>query len=374
MSKHERGSKRDQILTWWQKVEQRSLELSLEYSHCKITDVSNCYPSIYSHAIAWAIHGREFIKIRDNRENKDLIGNQLDELIRGSREGQTNGIPQASLLAHILAELVLGYCDTGISEACKHIKNLKILRYRDDYRIFGMSDTDCAQALKIVSQELNKFGMKLGSAKTTHETNLIVGAVKQDKLRALRLPPKQKTLQKQLLLIHGFCREHLGSGALKPLLSDFIAQLEQADLPKRLEFENPKVLTAVLMDIGALSPGVFPAVATATSIILSHLSEEERKSLFEGVLAKASRIPNNGYLEIWLQRIAAPNKIAFASSEKMCRLLSEESSTLWNFSWIKEKRLREALENYSIIDRTEFETLSKYIEREEFDAFWTGYN
>jgi hypothetical protein len=32
-------SKQDQILNWWKRVEQRSLELSLEYSHCKLTDV-----------------------------------------------------------------------------------------------------------------------------------------------------------------------------------------------------------------------------------------------------------------------------------------------------------------------------------------------
>jgi hypothetical protein len=143
-------SKKEQILNWWKKVEQRSLELSLEYSHCKLTDVSNCYPSIYSHAIGWAIHGRKPLKNKNNRFNDALLGNQIDKLIRGSRQGQTNGIPQASLLSHILAELVLGYCDLGINERVEQIEGVKILRYRDDYRIFGSSDADCGRVLKII--------------------------------------------------------------------------------------------------------------------------------------------------------------------------------------------------------------------------------
>lgn len=295
-------SKQDQILNWWKRVEQRSLELSLEYSHCKLTDVSNCYPSIYSHAIGWAIHGRPFLKIKKNRFDDSLLGNQLDKLIRSSREGQTNGIPQASMLSHLLAELVLGYCDVAINERAAEISGVKILRYRDDYRIFGSSDSDCGTVLKIISEELIKFGMRLGSAKTSDENNLVVGAVKKEKVQALKLQLNQRTLQKQLLMIHDYCVGQPGAGALKFLLSEFIKSLEAKDAALVLERENPTVLVAILMDIGSTSPNVFPAVATASSMIISHLSKEERERVFSLILKKTSRIPNNGYLEIWLQR------------------------------------------------------------------------
>lgn len=46
-----------QIMSWWQAVEQRSLTFSLEYSHLLHTDVTDCYGSLYTHSIAWAIHG-----------------------------------------------------------------------------------------------------------------------------------------------------------------------------------------------------------------------------------------------------------------------------------------------------------------------------
>ena len=302
-------NKKEQILNWWKRVEQRSLELSLEYSHCKLTDVSNCYPSIYSHAIGWAIHGREFLKSGKNRFDKNLIGNQFDILIRGSREGQTNGIPQASLLSHVLAELVLGYCDLGINKRIAELENVKVLRYRDDYRIFGSSDSECGTVLKIISEELIKFGMRLGSAKTTDEKNLVAGAVKKDKIQALKLFRNQKTFQKQLLVVHDFSLNFPGAGALKFLLSEFIKQLEHSSARSRLEKENLTVLVAILMDIGAISPNVFPAVATASSMILNQLGRKSKAELFGLILKKTARIPNNGYLEIWLQRIAAANKI-----------------------------------------------------------------
>ena len=368
------NSKKEQILNWWKKVEQRSLELSLQFSHCKITDVSNCYPSIYSHSIGWAIHGREFLKESTNRFDDSLLGNQIDKLIRGSREGQTNGIPQASLLSHVLAELVLGYCDLGINKRAEKIDGVKVLRYRDDYRIFGSSDTDCNAVLKIISEELIKFGMRLGSAKTTDERNLVVGAVKKDKIQALKLPFKQETLLKQLLIIHDFCVKNAGAGALKFLLSEFIKELENNSSAKRLARENSNVLVAILMDIGAISPNVFPAVATASSMILNNLGRQQQRELFPLILEKTSRIPNNGYLEIWLQRIAIANKMEFLSAEVMCQLLEPDAKSIWNFSWIDAEDTRNSLKGYSIIKHIEIDTLKPYIERSEFDAFWKGYD
>ena len=51
-----------QIMNWWQKVEQRSLAYSLEFSHVLHTDVTDCYGSLYTHSISWALHGFEEAK------------------------------------------------------------------------------------------------------------------------------------------------------------------------------------------------------------------------------------------------------------------------------------------------------------------------
>lgn len=369
VSEQEKSNKKEQILTWWKRIEQRSLELSLEFSHCTLTDVTNCYPSIYSHAIAWAVHDRDFAK--SNPFDKSLLGNQLDILIRNSREGQTNGIPQASLLSHIFAELVLGYCDTMISKKLSENDGIKILRYRDDYRIFGNSDSDCANALKVISEELITFGMRLGASKTTDEKNLISGSVKREKMKALKVNLNQRTLQKDLLIIHDYCLENPGAGATKQLLSKFTIRLRKArNRSTWVDRENSRVLIAILLDIGAISPIAFPAIAEAISLILDRQSNEEKVALFELILKRAKRIPNNGYLELWLQRIAIPNNLDFSSNEAMSKLLEVNSNSIWNFNWIDNNKLRESLKKYSIVDQAEISNLKTYIEPAEIDAFW----
>lgn len=54
--------KAKQILKWWESVEQESICLSLEYEYVFDTDVADCYSSIYTHSIAWAIEGKDIAK------------------------------------------------------------------------------------------------------------------------------------------------------------------------------------------------------------------------------------------------------------------------------------------------------------------------
>jgi hypothetical protein len=53
-----------------------------------------------------ALYGKE--EAKDNR-HKSSLGNDVDKLIRSMRYGQTNGIPQGSVLMDFIAEMVLGY-------------------------------------------------------------------------------------------------------------------------------------------------------------------------------------------------------------------------------------------------------------------------
>lgn len=69
----------EQILSWWEKLEQEQLKLALNYSYCIHTDITDCYPSIYTHTIPWSIHGKEWAKV--NRNDKSALGNKLDNKI-----------------------------------------------------------------------------------------------------------------------------------------------------------------------------------------------------------------------------------------------------------------------------------------------------
>lgn len=111
-----RKNKGAQILHWWQGIEQATIDLALNFKYVFHADVSDCYSSIYTHSIAWAMHGKENAK--KNKRNRSLTGNMIDLYIQSMQYGQTNGIPQGSVLLDFIAEIILGYSVLLLSEKC----------------------------------------------------------------------------------------------------------------------------------------------------------------------------------------------------------------------------------------------------------------
>lgn len=66
-----------------------------------------------------------------------------------------------------IAEIVLGYGDTLISNRLEeeNINNYKILRYRDDYRVFSNNRDELNEILKIILEELATLNMRLNTQK-----------------------------------------------------------------------------------------------------------------------------------------------------------------------------------------------------------------
>lgn len=371
----EEGTDRaEQVTSWWQNIEQQSLKLSLQYSHLLHTDVTDCYGSIYTHSIAWAIHDKPFVKA--NKNNNHLLGNQIDTIIRDSRNGQTNGIPQGSVLMDFIAELVLGYVDLLIKEQLDEEKittdDCHILRYRDDYRIFTNSDNMAEQVLKVISSCVMKVGMKLGASKTIFSRNVVEGSIKSDKLAAITLQDlgteRAKSIQKQLLRIHAFSQQYPNSGALKRLLGEFH---DTAFEKTKTEFNDDlAVQIAILTDIAFTSPSTIPVVAALLSKYLSFGDKKEREELWNKIYKKLSLIPNNGYLEIWLQRIVIPKtvKLPFKTNEPISRIVNNLKVVLWDNSWISSYALQSAMEVRKIIVSNP-EDIDPIIPREEIELF-----
>ena len=61
-----------------------------------------------------------------------------------------------------VAECVLGYVDSAITTEFDEPRDFRILRYRDDYRIFTNSDERGEFILKVISDKLRSVGMRLG--------------------------------------------------------------------------------------------------------------------------------------------------------------------------------------------------------------------
>lgn len=338
-----------QIKSWWQNVEQRSLAYSLEFSHLLHTDVTDCYGTLYTHSIAWALHGLP--KAKEEKTNKSLLGNNIDSHIQASRYGQTNGIAQGSVLMDFIAEIVLGYVDQQINLELAGNSDIRILRYRDDYRIFANSDERAETILKIISDKLRTVGMRLGVSKTFSCKNVVEGSIKPDKLAGIEQQDlgtsNAKTIQKQLLRLHSFGQRFPNSGALRRLVGEFHTNIaNQTQVPDDLD-----VQVAIATDIAFVSPSTFPAVAGILSHLISLVPSERKVLLWTKVRAKMARVPYNGYLEIWLQRVTQPKTvgISFESSEPICQIVNGASPQLWESSWIASDALKKALDVRKIV-------------------------
>ncbi|NMF91001.1 RNA-directed DNA polymerase [Aromatoleum petrolei] len=357
-----------QIKSWWQSVEQRSLTYSLEFSHLLHTDVTDCYGSMYTHSIAWALHGLS--KAKEEKTNKALLGNKIDSHIQASRYGQTNGIAQGSVLMDFIAEIVLGYVDEQINLELTGSTDIRVLRYRDDYRIFANSDERAEAVLKIVSDKLRAVGMRLGVSKTISCRNVVEGSIKPDKLAGIEQQDlgtsNAKTIQKQLLRLHSFGQRFPNSGALRRLVGDFHTNVsKQTEAPDDLD-----VQVAIATDIAFVSPSTFPAVAGILSHLISLAPSEEKVRLWTKVREKMARVPYNGYLEIWLQRVTQPKAVGikFESNEPICQIVNGASPQLWESGWIASDALKKALDVSKIVIADAGEAM-EVVQPEEVELF-----
>lgn len=357
-----------QVKRWWQRVEQRSLIYSLEFSHVLHTDVTDCYGSLYTHSIAWALHGLE--EAKKNKSKSSLLGNKIDAHIQASRYGQTNGISQGSVLMDFVAEIVLGYIDQQINNELKNQADVRILRYRDDYRIFANSDERAEDILKIISDKLRIVGMKLGVSKTFSCRNVVEGSIKPDKLAGIELQDlgkeNAKTIQKQLLRLHSFGQRFPNSGALRRLVSEFHTHVStQTEASDDLE-----VQVAIATDIAFVSPATFPAIAGILSHLISLAPLEEKVRLWTKVRNKMSRVPYNGYLEVWLQRVIQPKTVGipFVSDEPICQIVNGQRPKLWESGWIAGNALKNALDVSKIVVSSA-EDIEEVITPEEVKLF-----
>ena len=354
-----------QILNWWQGIEQGSIEFALDYNYAFHADITDCYSAIYTHSIAWAAHGKA--KAKAARNDKTLIGNIIDSHIQDMRHGQTNGIPQGSTLMDFISELVLGYADLELSDRLKTagIREFRILRYRDDYRIFVQSPQIGEAILKALTEVCVDLGLKLNASKTTGAQLVVSNAIKPDKQAWLRGRQGDPNLQKHLLVIHAHGHDFPNAGSLTVALTHFHERLNRT---KRIS--NPVVLISIATDIAYHSPKAFPVCSAIISKLLSALaSKAARVDAIQKIHAKLSQLPNTGHMEVWLQRISHSFVPNLAYKETLCRLVKGDSVVLWNNGWISSARLKATIDPAKIVNKAKLRSLRPVVRPKEIELF-----
>ncbi len=299
-----------QIITWWEGIEQESIKMSLKYKYVMHTDIVDCYGSIYTHAIPWALYGKETAK--NNRNDQKLLGNQIDSVLRNMNFGQTNGIPQGSVLMDFISEILLYYVDSELFKKCDKSLKFEILRYRDDYRIFANDITTAKIVVKNLSDILiDTGGMRLSTGKTQVSDCVVSGSVKPDKLDYFEKFKSVDSLRQLMFNTYLFAKKHPNSGASLRVLQLFSERLKSRifelsistlkGCSKEINFDA-QFYIGVLAEFLLRFPRTYPIVCGMIFDLTETLPNSERKKIWDMLKIKSKDVPNNELLRIWMER------------------------------------------------------------------------
>jgi RNA-directed DNA polymerase len=360
-----------QISSWLDKFEGESIKLGMKYEYMYKTDISNCYSSVYTHSVAWAIHTKTVAKaIR----GKNLFGNRIDEYLQAMTNGQTNGIPEGSTLMDFIAEVVLGYTDELLAQELAKANlptfDYQILRYRDDYRIFVHQELIGEEILKLLSKNLMDFGMRLNQNKTGKSHHIILDSIKPTKLtsydRHRRRIRSNLQLRNELLSILHAGQNSIDPGHIRTRLEDLVKLLEKR---RGLTTGHEMEILSILVNIAFEKPVTFPIIAKLISALLMQLPYAKQE-IFDDILRKLRLLPNSGLLEIWLQRIAKPHGIYLVYNEPLCQLLNAGTVTkLFDDSWQANSSFADLSLDLNFVDKGALNNLTWEVAMEEVAIF-----
>ncbi len=127
-------------------------------------DISNYFPSIYTHSIPWALVGKKVAKLKSTPLYSGEWFNKIDEYTRKVKEDETHGILIGSHSSNLISEIILVAVDDELWK-----KEYKYIRKVDDYICYVNNQEDAEQFLVDLSSELKKYGLTLNHKKTKIE-------------------------------------------------------------------------------------------------------------------------------------------------------------------------------------------------------------
>lgn len=136
------------------------IENSFGHRYLVHADISNFYPSIYSHAIPWALVGHKIAKKQRGWKYQSLWFNQLDEKVRLLKRGETQGIAIGPATSSIISELILAKVDEKLQ------MEFKYTRFIDDFTAFFETEDRARTFIRRLGEELTKYNLLLNLPKT----------------------------------------------------------------------------------------------------------------------------------------------------------------------------------------------------------------
>lgn len=136
-------------------------DIIIKSKYVALADISNCFPSIYSHSISWALVGKTFAKSKSKPLYKNEWFNQLDFNTRNLKHGETNGILIGPHSSNLISEIILVAVDDELTK-----KGFKYIRNIDDYTCYVDTYDEADKFFMCLSEELKKYELTLNSKKS----------------------------------------------------------------------------------------------------------------------------------------------------------------------------------------------------------------
>ena len=382
------------INNWWNSMEQRSIELSLEYRYMFVTDITNCYGSVNPQTFDWAF------ALKDTTIATGIqspIAQNIQKFLRALQQGRNIGIPQGSAIFDFVGEIILGYSDLLLHESLqakakeyegqgKTFPDYEIIRYRDDYRIFCSNREALEDISYILQQVLERLNFRMNSQKTKISDSIVTDAVKSDKLAYIYNTPifNKKgvdfdSFEKHLFYILMFSRQYPDSGSVRTMLSDIdkriadhLKSLDEKSTSKAEDWESValgeeakpakaegvfselktyyrskyipggsvRALSAVCTQIALENVGCSHYALRIISRMIDSLKDmNEKRSIIDLVYHKLCNQPNSSYNQLWLQNMTYTQDKKQGTSPytlRLCQLVAGKAvEPLWNNDWLK---------------------------------------
>lgn len=383
ISQSDESNKAISVTRWWDRIEQESLRLALDYRFMFKTDILNCYPSIYTHSLEWAFAKNGRIGVKKDRAKGIIehnLGTEIDNKIKNMNQQQTNGIPQGSALMDFIAEFVLGGTDIELDMRINlelTDKDFKILRYRDDYRIFSNDYKTGHTIMKILNEVLYSWNLKMNSSKTSESSDIITASVKSEKQEEIYLAPVKQSFQKEIMRIYILSKKYPNAGLIAKNLTDYYDNLNKYKKTIKVDYE---VVSAITTMVAFHSPRYIPqAAAILTKTIELSKNTLDRKIIIDKIVKKFRDVPNTAYIDLWLQRITDVKDIesySFDGSTITKVAIDElDNGALWNSDWLKpeHKKVINTVKISQLAKQIELGEFSPVIERKEFQLYRQTY-
>lgn len=134
---------------------------SLGFKYELSLDISRFFPTLYTHVIPWAIHTKKIAK--QKRNDKSLLGNQIDDHTRFTQSNQTMGIPIGPDSSLLISEII--GCTIDYILQYKY-KNISGHRYIDDYKFYFKTLSEAENFCDYLRETLRSYELDINEEKT----------------------------------------------------------------------------------------------------------------------------------------------------------------------------------------------------------------